>query len=89
MWFERFVITITLSRDFLPSSWDTYSPTYWDISTFLGTFGLFFTLFALFLRFVPQVAIAEVKSVMPIADPHHHGDHHGDKSAHEGAHAHG
>jgi hypothetical protein len=38
---------------------------------------------------VPQVAIAEVKSVMPIADPHHHGDHHGDKSAHEGAHAHG
>jgi molybdopterin-containing oxidoreductase family membrane subunit len=89
MWFERFVITITLSRDFLPSSWDTYSPTYWDISTFLGTFGLFFTLFALFLRFVPQVAIAEVKSVMPIADPHYHGDHHGDESAHKGAHAHG
>ena len=89
MWFERFVITITLSRDFLPSSWDTYSPTYWDISTFLGTFGLFFTLFALFLRFVPQVAIAEVKSVMPIADPHYHGDDHGDESAHKGAHAHG
>ena len=89
MWFERFVITMTLTRDFLPSSWDTYSPTYWDISTFLGTFGLFFTLFALFLRFVPQVAIAEVKSVMPIADPHHHGDDHGDALAHGGAHAHG
>ena len=52
MWFERFVITVTsLHRDFLPSSWDYYSPTIWDGMLFAGTFGLFFTLFLLFLRF--------------------------------------
>ncbi|MCF7903310.1 MAG: polysulfide reductase NrfD, partial [Candidatus Marinimicrobia bacterium] len=52
MWFERFVITVTsLSRDFLPSSWDYYSPTIFDVLTFVGSFGLFFTLFLLFLRF--------------------------------------
>ena len=85
MWFERFVITITsLHRDFLPSSWDYYSPTAWDALLFLGTFGLFFTLFLLFLRFVPMVAIAEVKGVMPQADPHfyhHSGDGAGDGHA--------
>jgi Ni/Fe-hydrogenase subunit HybB-like protein len=71
MWFERFVITITsLHRDFLPSSWGYFSPTWVDIATFLGSFGLFFTLFLLFLRFVPMVAMAEVKGVMPEADPH-------------------
>ena len=80
MWFERFVITVTsLHRDFLPSSWDYYSPTLWDALLYIGTFGLFFTLFLLFLRFVPMVAIAEVKGVMPQADPHFyhgHGDGH-------------
>ncbi|MEM1115827.1 MAG: NrfD/PsrC family molybdoenzyme membrane anchor subunit [Bacteroidota bacterium] len=80
MWFERFVITITsLHRDFLPSSWDYYTATAWDGLLFFGTFGLFFTLFLLFLRFVPMVAIAEVKGVMPQADPHfyhHSGDGH-------------
>jgi len=71
MWFERFVITITsLHRDFLPSSWGYFSPTWVDVLTFVGSFGLFFTLFLLFLRFVPMVAIAEVKGVMPEADPH-------------------
>jgi molybdopterin-containing oxidoreductase family membrane subunit len=71
MWFERFVITVTsLSRDFLPSSWDYYTPTFWDFSTFLGSFGLFFFMLCLFVRFVPQVAIAEVKTVLPGADPH-------------------
>ncbi|MFC1619216.1 NrfD/PsrC family molybdoenzyme membrane anchor subunit [Candidatus Neomarinimicrobiota bacterium] len=72
MWFERFVITVTsLSRDFLPGAWDYYTPTLWDILTFLGSFGLFFTLFLLFLRFLPMIAIAEIKGVMPQADPHH------------------
>ena len=72
MWFERFVITVTsLHRDFLPSSWGYYSPTWVDISTFLGSFGLFFTLFLLILKFMPMVAIAEVKMVMPESDPHH------------------
>ncbi|MFT7622947.1 MAG: Ni/Fe-hydrogenase subunit HybB-like protein, partial [Myxococcota bacterium] len=72
MWFERFVITVTsLHADFLPSSWDYYSPSFFDISTFIGSFGLFMTLFLLFLRFLPMVAIAEVKTVLPWADPHY------------------
>ncbi len=75
MWFERFVITVTsLHRDFLPSSWDYYKPTWVDICTFIGTFGLFFTFFLLFLRFLPMVSMAEVKAVLPEADPHHDQD---------------
>jgi molybdopterin-containing oxidoreductase family membrane subunit len=82
MWFERFVITVTsLHRDYLPSSWDYYSPTFVDVLTFFGTFGLFFTLFLLFLRWVPMVAIAEVKGVTPEADPHYYEDHEGDGHA--------
>ena len=71
MWFERFVIVVTLSRDFLPSSWGYYKPTWVDWGTYLGTFGLFFTFFLLFLRFLPMIAMAELKNVMPQADPHH------------------
>ncbi len=71
MWFERFVIIVTLSRDFLPSSWDYYSPTVWDWLTYLGTFGVFFTFFLLFLRFLPMISMAEVKGVLPQANPHH------------------
>ncbi|MCH6257529.1 polysulfide reductase NrfD [Puniceicoccaceae bacterium K14] len=73
MWFERFVITVTsLSRDFVPSSWGYYSPTVVDIFTYLGTFGLFSVLFLLFIRFLPLMAMAEIKAVTPQADPHHH-----------------
>jgi Ni/Fe-hydrogenase subunit HybB-like protein len=72
MWFERFVITVTsLNRDFLPSSWHYYSPRIFEPLFLLGSFGLFFTLFFLFIRFLPAIAIAEVKSVLPEADPHH------------------
>jgi len=71
MWFERFVIVMTLHRDFLPSSWGYFRPTWVDVCTYLGTFGLFFTMFLLFLRYVPLIAIAEVKAVTPQADPHH------------------
>ena len=72
MWFERFVITVTsLHRDFLPSSWGYYSPTFFDVIKFIGSFGLFFTFFLLFLRFMPMVAISEVKNVVPEAHPHH------------------
>jgi Ni/Fe-hydrogenase subunit HybB-like protein len=72
MWFERFVIiVISLHRDFLPSSWGYYLPTWVDVMTFVGTFGLFFTMFLLFMRFLPMVAISEVKGVIPQADPHH------------------
>jgi len=65
MWFERFVIIVTsLSRDFLPSSWGAFVPTPIDIVMFLGSFGLFFTLFLLFCRFLPMVAMAEVKAAV-------------------------
>jgi len=72
MWFERFVIVITLTRDFLPSSWDSYTPTIWDYSLFVGSFGLFFTFFLLFVKFLPMIAMSEVKAVLPQADPHYH-----------------
>ena len=73
MWFERFVIVVTsLSRDFLPSSWDYYTPTIFDIGIFVGSFGLFFTLFLIFLRFLPIIAVSEVKNTLPQADPHNY-----------------
>jgi molybdopterin-containing oxidoreductase family membrane subunit len=72
MWFERFVIiVIGLHRDFLPSSWGYFKPTWVDVCTYIGTFGLFFTCFLLFIRFLPMIAISEVKGVTPQADPHH------------------
>jgi molybdopterin-containing oxidoreductase family membrane subunit len=79
MWFERFVIIATsLHRDFLPSSWGYFVPTWVDILTFLGTFGLFLFLFTLFVRFLPMVAVSEVKGMM--ANQHSdaaHGTAHG------------
>ncbi len=72
MWFERFVIiVISLHREFLPSNWGYFVPTWVDVCTYLGTFGLFFTCFLLFMRFLPMIAIAEVKGVTPYSDPHH------------------
>jgi Ni/Fe-hydrogenase subunit HybB-like protein len=72
MWFERFVIVvISLHREFMPSNWGYFRPTWVDIMTYLGTFGLFFTFFLLFMRFLPMIAISEVKAVTPQADPHH------------------
>jgi molybdopterin-containing oxidoreductase family membrane subunit len=63
MWFERFVIIVTsLHRDFVPSAWGYYIPTKWDFLTLTGSFGLFFTLFLLFCRYLPMVAVAEVKA---------------------------
>ncbi|PNV72434.1 NrfD/PsrC family molybdoenzyme membrane anchor subunit [Leptospira inadai] len=72
MWFERFVIVMTLHRDFLPSSWDVYIPTVYDFMMLLGTFGIFFTLFLLFCRLLPVIAVAEIKTVMPHKDGGHH-----------------
>lgn len=75
MWFERFVITVTsLANDFLPSSWDYYTASWVDLGTYIGTFGIFSTLFLLFLRFLPCMAIGEIKAVTPQANPH--ADHH-------------
>jgi Ni/Fe-hydrogenase subunit HybB-like protein len=68
MWFERFVIiATTLARDFLPSSWSYYRPTWVEISIFTGTIGLFFVLYLIFTRVAPVVAIAEVKSILKVA----------------------
>lgn len=73
MWFERFVIVVTsLHRDFLPSSWEYYTPSTVDWLITIGSFGLFFTLFLLFCRFLPVVAIAEVKSIMKVGGKHGH-----------------
>lgn len=71
MWFERFVIIVSsLANDYLPSSWDYFRPTIFDVATYVGSFGLFFFFFLLFLRFVPMVAIAEVKGILPQAHGH-------------------
>jgi molybdopterin-containing oxidoreductase family membrane subunit len=65
MWFERFVIIVlSLHRDFLPSSWGYFKPTWVDICTYIGTFGLFLTLYLLFVRFCPIIAVGEVKGTL-------------------------
>lgn len=77
MWLERYVIVVTsLSNDFLPSSWATYSPTFWDISLYVGSFGLFGTLLFLFIRFLPMISIFEMRTLVPEAeiDPNGHGN---------------
>ncbi|NQW30074.1 MAG: polysulfide reductase NrfD [Ignavibacteria bacterium] len=72
MWFERFTIIATsLHHDFLPASWGYYSPTWVEISIFVGTFGIFLTLFLLFAKFVPVIAISEVKGILPGSQPKH------------------
>jgi molybdopterin-containing oxidoreductase family membrane subunit len=68
MWLERFVIIVTsLHRDFLPSSWGMYYPTFWDFSTFFGTIGLFLALMFLFIRVLPMISIFEMRTLLPEA----------------------
>lgn len=65
MWLERFVIIVTsLARDYLPSSWEMYGPTFWDWATFFGSIGLFLTLLFLFIRFVPMISISEIREML-------------------------
>ncbi len=65
MWSERFIIIVqSLHNDFLPSMWATYSPTIWDVLTFVGTLGLFLTLFLLFMRTLPAISIFEVRDLV-------------------------
>lgn len=74
MWFERFVITITsLHNDFLPSSWGNYAWSFWDGAVLFGSFGMFLTLFLLYLRLFPAISIAEVKPVLNVGKE---GGHH-------------
>ena len=66
MWLERFVIVITsLHRDFLPSSWDMYSPTIWDWGTYIGSIGIFVWLMFIFIRVMPMISIFELKHLIP------------------------
>jgi len=68
MWLERFVIiVISLSRDFLPSSWGTYKATRWDYMTYAGTLGLFFSAMFLFIRIMPMISIFEMRTLLPEA----------------------
>jgi len=68
MWLERFVIIVTsLHRDFLPSSWGMYTPTIWDVGTFVGTIGLFVSLLFLFIRVLPMISIFEMRTLLPEA----------------------
>jgi Ni/Fe-hydrogenase subunit HybB-like protein len=65
MWFERFNIVVTsLHRDFLPSSWSYYSASRVEVGILIGSFGLFFTLFLLFVRIAPVIAFHEVKHTL-------------------------
>lgn len=65
MWFERFVIIVTsLHRDYIPSNWSMFHPTFVDIGIFVGTIGIFFTLFLLFSRFFPVIALNELKTIL-------------------------
>ncbi|HET6613891.1 MAG TPA: NrfD/PsrC family molybdoenzyme membrane anchor subunit [Kofleriaceae bacterium] len=76
MWFERFIIIVSsLTREFVPATWDYFVPTFWDAATFLGTIGMFLFLFLLFLRYLPMIAMSEVKAATPEAHADHHGTH--------------
>lgn len=69
MWFERFNIVITsLTKEFLPSNWAGYTPTYIDIGVFLGTIGLFASGVLMFMRYIPMMAISELKGVVKIGN---------------------
>jgi len=87
MWFERFVIiATTLARDYIPSSWSYYVPTWVEIGIFVGTMGLFFTLYLIFARVAPVIAIAEVKSILKTAGDQYTGknaNQHHEHSAHD------
>jgi molybdopterin-containing oxidoreductase family membrane subunit len=76
MWFERFVIIVTsVYRDFLPSSWGYYySPTIWEVGFYMGTFGLFFTCYFLFVKYFPVIAIAEIKYVLKTTGENYKGE---------------
>ena len=65
MWFERFVIIVTsIHRDYLPSSWTMFHPTWVDIGVFIGTIGIFFVLYLLFARYFPVLALNELKTIL-------------------------
>ena len=65
MWLERFVIIVTsLHRSYLPSTWVMYTPTMIEVGTLVGSFGLFFSCFLLFIRLLPMIAMWEIKGAL-------------------------
>ena len=76
MWFERFIIIVTsLHQDFMPSSWDLFTPTIVDFGLLFGGLGLFFTFYLLFVRLLPSISYSEVKGDQAnekLAESHHH-----------------
>jgi len=70
MWLERFMIIVaSLSRDFLPSSWHIFEPTFWDLATLAGSIGAFAFLFLLFVRFLPAISMSEMRKLVHAAEP--------------------
>jgi len=87
MWFERFVIIVTsLHRAFLPSEWAMYSPTWVEVGIYTGSLGLFFTLFLLFTKFFPVIAMSELKTIVKTSSTQAHRE--AKKHTHAHSHAH-
>lgn len=87
MWFERFVIiATTLARDYLPSSWSYYTPTWVEVGLFIGTLGLFFTCYLIFARVAPTVAATEIKSILKTAGDQYVGPNAEKQHSHAEAH---
>ncbi|HLJ94170.1 MAG TPA: NrfD/PsrC family molybdoenzyme membrane anchor subunit [Gemmataceae bacterium] len=74
MWLERYmIITTSLHRDYLPSSWGMFLPTIWDYLTYFGSFGVFIAMFLLFLRFMPMISMSEMRGLLPGSHGHEEG----------------
>jgi molybdopterin-containing oxidoreductase family membrane subunit len=74
MWLERYmIITTSLHRDYLPSSWGMFQPTIYDLLTFFGSMGLFFVTFLLFTRLLPMLSMSELRGLLPGAHGHEGG----------------
>jgi molybdopterin-containing oxidoreductase family membrane subunit len=65
MWLERFmIVVVSLHRDYMPSAWGMYSPTFWDLATFFGSVGMFLALMFLFIRVLPMISIFEMRELV-------------------------
>ena len=73
MWFERYVIIVTsLHRDFLPSNWGLFKMTFFDFGVLFGSFGMFLTLFLMYMKAFPAISISEVKTVLHVGKKEGH-----------------
>ena len=73
MWLERFVIiVVSLSHDYLPSSWGLYCPRLVEVLVTGFSFGFFLFLFLSFVKLFPSVAMSELKEDIVHAGEAHH-----------------